>query len=586
MKPGLKMGLGIAAVIVVAAGGTTWFVCRCGTKPAPRAFLQRPAEYVIEIKEVEDLVEVAGPSVKKTFMKGLKERNWDLAASGLADDFQGRFPAPADGTAVPDDGLTLREYKGSGPATLDKPGFLSVLKSHLEGLSVVERTTWRMFEFLLATDRKSVFASVHFQVAGRKPDGGRADLAGTVEAVLVSDDLKTWKIRDLGWVEGWRAESSFEAFADITDLAGFHLNESEERRKVMQGMLNDRMDSTRGCLTVADFDRDGFPDVLASVAHNESIFFMNDGKGGFVQAPPPVTSPNESGYFWLYADLDGDGVEELVSSQVLSYEGGKAHGAVYRRSAGGWQLVPDALVWDVPPTERDHSVQWIVPEDVDRDGRLDLFFCVYGDRNSKGPRHNFIAAYDGSRNFLFMNKGALKFSEEAAARGLTSTQYTYVAQWFDFDGDGDVDLWEGNDYGPNPLWLNDGAGHFAQAKDSILSADSNYTMGVTVADWDNTGAWSMYISNMYSHAGNRIVPLVKGLNPEIRKVALVLAQGNQFYERDPKTNAWRETSVARGVNWGDWAWSSLFWDPDNDGDRDLFVANGFTSHANKDALDY
>jgi hypothetical protein len=111
-------------------------------------------------------------------------------------------------------------------------------------------------------------------------------------------------------------------------------------------------------------------------------------------------------------------------------------------------------------------------------------------------------------------------------------------------------------------------------------------MGVTIADWDNSGRWSMYISNMYSHAGNRIVPLAAALGDDYRQIALVLARGNQLYERDAESGAWKETAVERGVNWADWAWACLFFDPDNDGDKDLFVANGYTSHEDRQAPDF
>ena len=122
--------------------------------------------------------------------------------------------------------------------------------------------------------------------------------------------------------------------------------------------------------------------------------------------------------------------------------------------------------------------------------------------------------------------------------------------------------------------------------DGIFDAGSNYTMGVAIADWDNTGTWSMYISNMYSHAGNRIVPLVKGISPEMKDLATMLAQGNQFYEADASLKSWKEDAQERGVNWADWAWACLFFDIDNDGDRDIFVTNGFTSNADKNAPDY
>ena len=111
-------------------------------------------------------------------------------------------------------------------------------------------------------------------------------------------------------------------------------------------------------------------------------------------------------------------------------------------------------------------------------------------------------------------------------------------------------------------------------------------MGVTVADWDNTGTWSMYISNMYSHAGNRIMPLATGIYDEMRRLSLVLARGNQMYEYDRASKSWRETAVDRRVNWADWSWACLFFDMENDGDRDLFVSDGYTTNRDAKSPDY
>ncbi|MCE9584050.1 MAG: VCBS repeat-containing protein [Planctomycetes bacterium] len=549
--------------------------------------LVRPekGKFVTDLVVSENTHDEAMKAVKGTFLKGLRERDWAMVASGMADGFTAHFPGPQEGVLVPDALVTIRQYSDKRVRVLDKEAFIKVMKAQIGPWAAVERAVWRAFEFLLDPGGKRAFVSAHFQLAGRRPDGGRADLQGVIEARVVQVD-NTWKVKQFQLKEGWLAEADFRPFSDVTDQVGLSFNESEERTKVLEGLIDDRGIVTLGGLTVADFNRDGFPDVLASAAHNDAIIFMNDGKGGF-QRQPVTTNPAECGYCWLYVDLDHDGVEELVSSQILRYEGDKAYGAIYKRKGDAWELQPDALVFPIKPGERDISVQGIVPYDIDGNGELDLFFCVYSNRNSKGSRYNRLAAFDGADNYLMMNKGHLVFSEESDARGLTGTQYTYVAKFWDFDFDGDADLLECNDFGPNHLWVNDGKGHFTDSpKDNVFNKDSHYTMGVTIADYDNTGDWSVNLSDMYSHAGNRIVPLMTGVNDETRRRSAVVAAGNQFYEYSRQGRQWTERGVERGVNWADWAWGSVFWDPDNDGDRDIFVANGFTTNKDKNAPDY
>lgn len=575
----------IAAVVVLLGlvfGGGFWLLRQAG---APRAeFLPRPAVFERDFVKSEETFDRANASVKGSFVRGLKSRDWGEAARGLTADFRARFPARGGGREVPDGAVALREYGGEGLPDLEGPAFLAVLRGHVDDWAAVERTTWRPFEFLLEPGDRSAWVNVHFQVAGVKPDGLRADLSGTVRAGLVTADGKEWRLRRLEWVDGVRAEARTAPWVDITEPAGLTFNESAEVQRLRQEMINDRGIVNLGGLVVADFDRDGFPDVLATRENNQAVLFRNDGRGGFVRATSPVATAKEVGLTFLLVDLDGDGVEELVSTRVTEYEGETAWLPIHVRRGDGWEARPRALEVRLGRAVRGIQTQSIEPVDIDADGDLDLFFCNYSNNESNGPRFNRISSHDGQDNWLFVNQGGLRFREESGERGIAGTQFTYVAKAWDFDGDGDPDIFEGNDYGPNHLWVNDGKGRFQAAKDHIFAADSNYTMGVTIADWDNTGRWSMNISNMYSHAGNRIVPLAADLGPEMRRLGLILAQGNQFYEQEG--GVWSETGIARGVNWADWAWSCLFFDAENDGDRDLFVANGYTTHEDAKAPDY
>jgi hypothetical protein len=582
-----RRALVVLPALAVAAGLAMLFLWDSPPADPAReaAFLEPLTAWVTDLDRSESVHDEASRDLRASFLKGLAVRDRSLAASGLTDDFLGRFPEPGAGTAVPGGPFRIRQYSPAEIPPADREAFLATLWRHLDGLVSIERTTWRVFEFLLDPRGARAQFRAHFQVAGPKPDEGRADLQATVRGELARAD-GAWRLRRLALEEGWRAESDRPPFEDITEQSGFTLTESAENRRLRQAIVDERGVSMLGGLTVADFDGDGFQDALATVVQNENVLLMNDGKGGFVRAPPPVLDDRRIPFAFLRIDLDGDGAEELVSTHVLAIEGSRARAALYTRRGDAWELRPDALPFEVAPGTGDLMFLGVVPGDVDRDGDHDLFFCGYRTRDSGGASFNRISAHDGADNLLFINHGGLRFTEESDARGISGTQYTYVAKIWDFDFDGDPDLFEGNDFGENVLWLNDGKGRFAEAKGHVFAEGPNYTMGVSIADWDNTGAWSMAISNMYSHAGNRIVPLVGGISEEMRRVGKVLAQGNQLYECDPATREWRETGVARGVNWADWAWACAFFDADNDRDLDMFVANGFASHSDRSAPDF
>ena len=147
--------------------------------------------------------------------------------------------------------------------------------------------------------------------------------------------------------------------------------------------------------------------------------------------------------------------------------------------------------------------------------------------------------HDGADNLLFINQGGLRFTEASDALGITGTQYTYVAQFFDFDGDSDVDLFEGHDYGRNIVWDNTGDG-FRTLADHPLTRHASNTMGITIGDWDNTGAWSVYVSNMYSHAGRRVLRLTESLGDAMRADLEGLAAGNQLFVQNADGGGWKD----------------------------------------------
>jgi hypothetical protein len=574
--------LGAAAAVAGVALVVAILMGRQGSE-APM-FAPRPEQFVRDLQISEDASDRYQTAVKSTLMKGIRDGDWTLARRALTPDFRARFPKAGDGSPVPDEVLSIRELGPIEEPILSADDFLAALRTWVQPWAAVERLTWRTFTHLLQEDLKGAWCEVHFQIAGRSPDGAREDLQGTLQVQTVLDG-SDWKLSRLSWKEGWFVGMSAPAFADITDVTGLHFNESEENRRISQEIINNRALKTAGGLSAVDWNGDGFWDVLATLANRYTVLFENDGRGGFARSEGLFPRPEECGFMCMSVDLDEDGVDELVTTQVVAQDSTTAELGLYRRNNGRWDRIPGALQFEPEKGRRRHMVQVLLPGDADRDGRVDLFVGIYADSASGEERFNAVASYDGGKNLLFMNRGGLRFSEESADRGLVSTQFTLAAQFFDLDGDGIDDLFEGNDFGPDIVWLNDGKGRFRQDKGNLLARDSTYTMGVSIADWDNTGLWSVYIANMYSHAGNRIVPLASGLSESMRKTGMILAQGNQMFER-AADGTWTETGAHRNVAFADWAWANPFLDWDNDADKDIFVATGYTSHEDPKAPDW
>jgi len=146
--------------------------------------------------------------------------------------------------------------------------------------------------------------------------------------------------------------------------------------------------------------------------------------------------------------------------------------------------------------------------DVNGDGRLDIYVCHVGDyKGLKG------------KNQLFINQGNLTFKEEAASWGLDFQGFSTQAAFFDYDLDGDLDMYLLNhsvhtsrSYGGvelrhekdfragDRLYRNDlseGKLHFQDVtmQAGIYSSQIGYGLGVNISDLNNDGLPDIYISN-------------------------------------------------------------------------------------------
>jgi hypothetical protein len=363
-------------------------------------------------------------------------------------------------------------------------------------------------------------------------------------------------------------------------------------------------------LAVVDVDRDGLDDYYVMDRWGRNLLLRNRGNGTFEDVAARYgLDVKDHCSSAVFADFDNDGDPDLLLGRTLER-------SRYLVNENG-RFVDRSDRVDVPLP---YLVSAVTAADVDGDGLLDAYFSTYAadimrsdlmelqgqpmvrtlaDRrqpsriSSLGPLAEFLTDADAQRlfalrtdpqygyhgyrnaygppNVLLRNAGGGRF-EEVKESELRIFRHTYQATWADYDDDGDPDIYLANDFAPNNLLRNQGGGRFVDVTEETGTADIGFGMGVTWGDYDGDQRQDLYISNMFSKAGKRIVKQVPGLNP----IFAAMAGGNTLFRNEGatfrKVSGTDERSVR--VEKAGWSWGSQFADFDNDGWLDLFALAG------------
>ena len=221
--------------------------------------------------------------------------------------------------------------------------------------------------------------------------------------------------------------------------------------------------------------------------------------------------------------------------------------------------------------------------DYDRDGDLDLFIITnpasYENKvNHLQPRK--LKGESKSSDILYRNNGNNTFTDVSREAGILVEGYSLGLAISDINNDQWPDILISNDFvGNDILYVNNQDGTFTNQAATYFKHTSFAGMGNDVADINNDGLVDIIELDMRPEDNKRqklIIPptgydkfqlsLRIGYEPQFTRNTLQLNRGN---------NTFSEISFLSGVSSTDWSWSPLLADYDNDGDKDLFVTNGF-----------
>jgi len=482
-------------------------------------------------------------------------------------------------------GLEIIRRKFSGDVIARREGLLRELADYFSSFSRIETAE---FEIVGIEEQEaaplSVRAKIRYDIVGASVGKRREERIGHW--------LTQWKRHDGG---GWRAmrwEASEETvsraagpvFVDVTAHALGRTDSYRNQllpgvdhwRTVLDGACGIDVYGNNG-IAAGDFDGDGFDDLyVCQPAGLPNRLYRNRGDGTFED----VTERSGVGVLdgtacALFADFENNGSQDLLvvcgSGPLLFVNDGQ----------GKFTLKRDAFQFAKPPQG---TFTHAAVADYDRDGRLDVYFCLYSYYLGLDQYHYpapYFDARNGPPNFLMRNTGKGKFEDRTAAAGLNvdNDRYSFACAWGESGESGAPDLYVANDFGRGNLYRSNGDGTFTSTSTEAGVEDPGAGMSACWLDVDGDGKQDIYVSNMWSAAGIRVSEQrnFRGKDAEsIRGLYRQHARGNSLY-RNLGGGKFKNVSVAAGVDVGRWAWSADAWDFDHDGHSDLYVANGYIS---------
>ena len=467
--------------------------------------------------------------------------------------------------------------------------FLDEVTHYLAEMKAVETADFEIYECKeTSASPLTVSASIRYEIVGSRADKSLESRVGSWSTSWSREESGAWQASQWSALGEIVTRAPRALFVDVTArvLDGNQsyksqlLHGADYWRTVVDGAVGADVYGNSG-VAIGDFDNDGLDDLyVCQGAGLPNRLYRNRGDGTLED----VTEKSGVGVLdftgcALFADIENRGMQDLL---VIC-----STGPLLFVNEGNGKFSPkkDAFHFARPPQG---SFTHAAIADYNRDGRLDVYFCLYNYYQGLDQYRYPVPYFDarnGPPNYLLQNSGNWKFEDatEAAGLNIDNDRYSFACSWGDINGDGWPDLYVVNDFGRNVLYRNKGNGKFDAVSREARVDEAGAGMSSCWLDFDNDGRQDIYAAGMWVAAGMRVFddPQFHPQEPEqIRSLYRRHMTGNSLY-RNLGDGEFENVGIKAGVEMGRWSWSTDAWDFDHDGFADLYVANGYISGLEK-----
>jgi len=356
-----------------------------------------------------------------------------------------------------------------------------------------------------------------------------------------------------------------------------------------------------GGVAVADVNNDNLPDLYFICSNGKNRLYLNQGNFKFKDITDAAGVGSEDGFETAVtaADVNADGWIDLFVCRAGPDTVGRVtklfinnHDLTFTERAATFGLA------DKSPCSGANFF------DYDNDGDLDCYVInhptelnhanrlvlKYGpDGKSFLPDLDPKVAYD-SDNF-YKNEGG-KFVNFSKQAGIQNFGFGLSVSVTDINLDGWPDIYVGNDFvHPDNLFINNKKGGFTDQLSLYFKHNSMSAMGADLSDFDNDARVDLLTVDMFP-TNNYRQKLLKNTNPLSRYLTMVQygyfrSVARNVLQHNNGNGTFSDVACLAGIYKTDWSWSCLFADLDNDGLKDLHVANGYRREVtNRDYADF